>query len=175
MCNGSVKICASALFCVRTWVRGVVLPQLRMRAVKSGMRIGLKRVCESREETADLSTALRSGRDDKFVARKLPIIQWMHARPSLNKFVISTGAKRRFPASRHSQLPRMRLSLKESRMKFTSATKFNRKSGGAERRDLRFLFRFSHPSPKPLPRGLLSKDRFPLPARGDQSHAVLHP
>src|SRR5580704_9991448 len=75
----------------------------------------------------------------------------------------------------HSQLPRMRLSLKESRMKFTSAAKFNRKSGGAEWRDLRFLFRFSHPSPKPLPRGLLSKDRFPLPARGDQSHAVLHP
>jgi hypothetical protein len=34
----------------------------------------------------------------------------------------------------------MRLSLKESRMKFTSATKFNRKSGGAQWRDLRFLF-----------------------------------
>ena len=30
--------------------------------------------------------------------------------------------------------------IKESRMKFTSATKFNRKSGGAEWRDLRFLF-----------------------------------
>jgi hypothetical protein len=32
----------------------------------------------------------------------------------------------------------MRLSLKESRMEFTSATKVNRKSGGAERRDLQF-------------------------------------
>jgi hypothetical protein len=35
-----------------------------------------------------------SGRDDKLVALKLPIIQWMHARPCLNKFVISTGAQR---------------------------------------------------------------------------------
>src|ERR1700733_7431159 len=37
---------------------------------------------------------VRSGRDDKLVALKLPIIQWMHARPCLNKFVISTGAQR---------------------------------------------------------------------------------
>jgi len=28
--------------------------------------------------------------------------------------------------------------LKESRMKFTNATEFNRKSGGAQRRDLQF-------------------------------------
>jgi hypothetical protein len=38
----------------------------------------------------------------------------------------------------------MRLSLKESRMEFTGATKVNRKPGGAEWKDLLFLFRFSH-------------------------------
>jgi len=48
--------------------------------------------CVRMKETADLSTPLRSGRDDEFVPRKLPIVQWMHARPWLNKFVISTGA-----------------------------------------------------------------------------------
>ncbi|HET6219169.1 MAG TPA: hypothetical protein VFE27_19250 [Acidobacteriaceae bacterium] len=48
----------------------------------------------SERKTADLSTALRSGRDDKFVAREFPIIQWMRARLWLNKFVISTGAQR---------------------------------------------------------------------------------
>jgi hypothetical protein len=50
--------------------------------------------CVRMKETADLSTPLRSGRDDKFVPRKLPIIQWMHARPWLYKFVISTSAER---------------------------------------------------------------------------------
>jgi hypothetical protein len=37
---------------------------------------------------------VRSGRDDKFVARKLPIIQRMHVGSWLIKSVISTGAKR---------------------------------------------------------------------------------
>ena len=52
---------------------------------------GLKRVCENRKETADLSTPLRSGRDDKFVE------PWMGVHPlddwqlPCNKFVISTG------------------------------------------------------------------------------------
>jgi hypothetical protein len=34
--------------------------------------------------------------------------------------------------------------VKESRMNLANATKLNRKSGVAEWRDLRFLFRFSH-------------------------------
>ncbi len=39
--------------------------------------------------------------------------------------------------------------IKESRMKFASATKFNRKSGVAQWRDLRFLFPVITQTPKP--------------------------
>jgi hypothetical protein len=41
-----------------------------------------------------------------------------------------------FPATRHRTRPRVRLSLKERRMKFANATNFNRKSGAAQWRDL---------------------------------------
>ena len=44
----------------------------------------------------------------------------------------------RFPTSPLSRRQRMRLSFKESRTTPTSATNLERKSGGAERRDLRF-------------------------------------
>ena len=46
-------------------------------------------------------------------------------------FVIPTEAYPDFLLRGTPQLPRMRLSLKESRMEFTGATKVNRKSGGA--------------------------------------------
>jgi hypothetical protein len=70
--------------------------KLRQVARGKGLDDGLgvmraKRGCENRKETADLSTALRSGRDDKFVAGRCPIIHLMHAHPWPNKFVISTG------------------------------------------------------------------------------------
>jgi hypothetical protein len=55
---------------------------------------GLKRVCANRKETADLSTPLRSGRDDKVVLRKLRFFQSMHGHTQLNNLVISTGAQR---------------------------------------------------------------------------------
>jgi hypothetical protein len=45
-----------------------------------------------------------------------------------------------FPASLRWTRPRVRLSLKERRMMFLNATNFNRKSGVAQWRDLRFLF-----------------------------------
>jgi hypothetical protein len=90
-------------------------------------------------ETADLSTPLRSGRDDKFVRRKLPIIQWVHTLPWLNKFVISTGAHPDFLLTA-LDITTCAAFIKESRMKLTSATNLNRKSGVAEWRDLRFPF-----------------------------------
>jgi hypothetical protein len=43
-----------------------------------------------------------------------------------------------FPATQHWTKPRVRLSLKERRITFANATKFNRKSGGAQPRDLQF-------------------------------------
>jgi hypothetical protein len=46
-----------------------------------------------------------------------------------------------FPATLHWTEPRMRLSVTERRMKCTSATKLNRKSGGAKWRDLLFIIR----------------------------------
>jgi hypothetical protein len=45
-----------------------------------------------------------------------------------------------FPAKLHWTGPRVRLSVRERRMKCTSATEFHRKSGGAEWRDLLFSF-----------------------------------
>jgi len=41
-----------------------------------------------------------------------------------------------FPATLHWTRSRVRLSLKERRMRFVNATKFHRKSGGAQPRDL---------------------------------------
>jgi hypothetical protein len=63
----------------------------------------------------------------------------MHARPWLNKFVISTGAHPDF-------LPRcfgrghVCAFVKESRIQIANAAKLNWKSGVAQWRDLRFLF-----------------------------------
>ena len=48
-----------------------------------------------------------------------------------------------FPATLHWTRPRMRLSVRERRMKCTNATKFHRKSGVAKRRDLRCALRAS--------------------------------
>jgi hypothetical protein len=48
-----------------------------------------------------------------------------------------------FSASLRWTEPRVRLSRKERRMMFANAYKFNRKSGVAKWRDLRFLFQFS--------------------------------
>src|SRR6204780_1359199 len=44
-----------------------------------------------------------------------------------------------FPATLHRTRPRMRLSVRERRMKCTNATKLHRKSGGGEWRDLLFV------------------------------------
>jgi hypothetical protein len=43
-----------------------------------------------------------------------------------------------FPATQHWTRPRVRLSVRERYMKFAEATKFHRKSGGAQWRDLLF-------------------------------------
>jgi hypothetical protein len=61
-----------------------------------------------------------------------------------NTIVIPTGAYPGFPTSRAQQRPRMRLSVKESRTNFINATKLNKQVGGAERRDLLWLFSRSH-------------------------------
>ena len=49
---------------------------------------------DNREETADLSTTLRSGRDDKFMKPLTACVSWRNRRLPYNKFVISTGAQR---------------------------------------------------------------------------------
>jgi hypothetical protein len=46
-----------------------------------------------------------------------------------------------FPATVHWTRPRVRLSVRERRMKCTNATNFHRKSGGAQWRDLLFILR----------------------------------
>ena len=55
---------------------------------------GLQSLCDNREETADLSTTLRSGRDDKFVIGQSTVSPGDASREWLHKFVISTGAQR---------------------------------------------------------------------------------
>jgi hypothetical protein len=49
-----------------------------------------------------------------------------------------------FPATLHWTWPRVRLSVRERRMKSINATKSHRKSGGAQWRDLLFLLAGSH-------------------------------
>src|ERR1700758_3436855 len=76
-----------------------------------------------------------------------------------NKVVIPTGAYPDFRPTTYAAFRR------ERRMKFASATKFHRKSGGAERRDLRFLFPvLTHPlNPRPFPQQLGHHCRMPGP------------
>jgi hypothetical protein len=50
------------------------------------------RDCENRKRTADLSTTLRSGRDDNSVAAKIVFFSWESGILSSNRIVISTGA-----------------------------------------------------------------------------------
>ncbi len=54
------------------------------------------------------------------------------------RFVIPTGAYPDFLLRGPHQRPRVRLSVRESRMRLANATKFDRKSGVAQWRDLRF-------------------------------------
>jgi hypothetical protein len=51
-------------------------------------------VCENPKEPADLSTTLRSGRDDNSVAATISYFSWKRGISPTNKFVISTGAQR---------------------------------------------------------------------------------
>src|ERR1700677_1148312 len=60
-----------------------------------------------------------------------------HRFPS--KSVIPTGAYPDFLLRGPHQRPRVRLSVRESRMKLANATNLDRKSGVAQWRDLRFL------------------------------------
>jgi hypothetical protein len=59
---------------------------------------------------------------------------------ALPPFVIPTGAYPDFLPRCPHQCPRVRLSVKESRMKLANATNLDRKSGVAEWRDLRCAF-----------------------------------
>jgi hypothetical protein len=56
------------------------------------------------------------------------------------RFVIPTGAYPDFLLRGPHQRPRVRLSVRESRMNLANATNLHRKSGVAQRRDLRFTF-----------------------------------
>src|SRR5271168_1850015 len=49
---------------------------------------------ENQKKTADLSTPLRSGRDDNFVAVEISCFSWKRGSLSSNKIVVSTGAQR---------------------------------------------------------------------------------
>ncbi len=67
-----------------------------------------------------------------------------------DRIVIPTGAYPDFlPRSTHRR-PRVRLPASRDRMKFANAAKLDRKSGGAQWRDLRFLFRFSRRLSSPV-------------------------
>ena len=56
--------------------------------------MGAKESAREQKETADLSTTLRSGRDDKFVELREAVHRMEKPQFTQNKFVISTGAKR---------------------------------------------------------------------------------
>jgi hypothetical protein len=90
-------------------------------------------------ETADLSTPLRCGRDDKFIAgfgfvfpaRLETAVQYqteLSSRPERTRISCHAAPDTTTYAA----------FIKESRMNLASATNLNRKSGVAEWRDLRF-------------------------------------
>src|SRR5579859_701722 len=71
-------------------------------------------------------------RNDHFLRNRSPVLVIPPA-PACR----GTGANPD-PATLHWRRLRVRLSVKESRMKFANATRIDRKSGVAQRRDLRF-------------------------------------
>jgi hypothetical protein len=95
-------------------------------------------MCELEKETADLSTPLRSGRDDKFVYGVGMISPWK--RGHLLATNLSSRPERTW-ISCFTVLDKATCAafIKESRMKLTSATNLDRKSGAAQWRALRFL------------------------------------
>src|SRR5580698_5344111 len=72
--------------------------------------------------------SLGFARDDNFCLGTQSIVSKMNCHPDRSV----PG----FPATLHWTQPRMRLSVRERRMMCINATKFHRKSGGAEWRDL---------------------------------------
>jgi hypothetical protein len=59
-----------------------------------------------------------------------------HDRFSMEAPPFPLSSRPGFPVTQHWTRPRVRLSLKERRMRSVNATKFHRKSGGAKPRDL---------------------------------------
>jgi hypothetical protein len=92
-------------------------------------------------KTADLSTTLRSGRDDNSVATKSPSF------PGNTDSCLQTELSSRPERTRiscHATLDKAACApfFKERRMMFVNATNFYRKSGVGQWRDLRFLPHF---------------------------------
>ena len=77
-----------------------------------------------------------TSRDDNSVGRWTAIRLIDFDAVSLKRIVIPTGAYPDFLLRGPHQSPLVRLSVKESRMKIANATKFDRKSGVAQWRDL---------------------------------------
>src|ERR1700733_6787004 len=92
---------------------------------------------QSQQKTADLSTALRSGRDDKFVWGLDSLFPGQDG--SLLPADLSSRPERT-RISCHAALDKAACApfFKERRMMFANATNFYRKSGVAQWRDLRF-------------------------------------
>src|ERR1700693_3625313 len=111
------------------------------------------------KETAGPSTALRSGRDDNSVMAYKCFATELLSRPeepsasgppkvmkngccsaplSMEASPSPLSSRPGFPATQHWTKPRVRLSVKERRMRSPNATKLHRKSGGAQPRDLQF-------------------------------------
>jgi hypothetical protein len=66
----------------------------RLLTYQPGPDEGFKCLGDKPNKTADLSTTLRSGRDDNFVAAKISYFSWTSQILSFNRIVISTGAQR---------------------------------------------------------------------------------
>jgi hypothetical protein len=67
--------------------------QLKLLSLQAA-ELNAEGVRETPKETADLSTTLRSGRDDNSVAAKISYFSWKRGTLFSNRVVISTGAKR---------------------------------------------------------------------------------
>jgi hypothetical protein len=86
---------------------------------------------------------LRSGRDDNSVGPSTAICLTAFGAFSKQQNCHPDRSAPGFPATQHSPAATCAAFSEESRIKFANASNLNRKSGVAQWRDLRFLFRFS--------------------------------
>ena len=118
------------------------IPPLRCAPVGMTILLWIARYFFPRESCDSLATELSSRPEWSWACGPPKVMKsaFCPATTFHGSVALPLSSRPGFPAARHWTRLRVRLSLKERRMRSVNATNFHRKSGGAKPRDLRYLF-----------------------------------